>query len=411
MKGVGRERSRPRLVTPKRLRPRDYAAGSRTLRRFLPLSMKTLPFFPRVVLALVGFFLAAVAMVAAEPKEPFRTDPLDEPVKLLKPVKPEYPFNMQKAGLIGRVVIQCVVDKEGRVIDPVVIESNNPWFERPAIEAILKWKYQPGRKDGRTVYTRIEQPLEFAPYEGGKELWQSTKGKDHAKLPLEIRWDECPVPIASTYPVYPAEALQAARKGHAVVRYLVNPQGRIQVAKVLEASAPEFGGAAMASIDVWRFKPATRAGEPCSALLQMEFDFVPTGDASVPVTYELRDVVREIARKVPRIHALEKLDAMPKALSRRPPVYPTSLLEVGQPGEALIEFYIDQKGDAQLPRIVSATAPEFGYAAAQAVATWRFEPPLKGGEPVIARAQIPVSFKLHDDAKMEKKPAAKESQP
>jgi len=373
--------------------------------------MKSLPFFPRVVLALVGFFAMATSISAAEPKQTTTDGLQDEPVKLLKAVKPEYPFKMQKAGLIGLVRIECIVDKEGRVINPIVVESNNPWFERPAIEAILKWKFQPGRKNGRVVNVRISQPISFEPEEGGTELWQSTKGKDHAKLPQEIRWDECPVPIASTYPVYPAEALLGGRKGHAVVRYLVNPQGRIQVAKVLEASAPEFGGAAMASIDAWRFKPATQAGKPCSALLQMEFDFVPTGDPSVPVTYELRDVVREIGRKEPHIHALDKLDAVPKALSRRPPVYPSVLREVGQPGEALIEFYINEKGDAQLPRIVSASAPEFGFAAAQAVATWRFEPPMKEGKAVIARAQIPISFKLHDDAKAEKKPAPKETQP
>jgi hypothetical protein len=34
-----------------------------------------------------------------------------------------------------------------------------------------------------------------------------------------------------------------------------------------------------------------------------------------------------------------------------------------------------------LPRIVSASAPEFGYAAAQAVATWRFTRPERKGKP------------------------------
>jgi TonB family protein len=125
----------------------------------------------------------------------------------------------------------------------------------------------------------------------------------------------------------------------------------------------------------------------------------------------MQDVVDELHRKEPRIHPLKKLDVMPKALSRRPPVYPSTLREAGRPGEALIEFYIDEKGDAQLPRIVSASAPEFGYAAAQAVATWRFEPPMKNGKPVIARAQIPVAFKLPPDGKAKDQPSTEEKLP
>lgn len=46
-----------------------------------------------------------------------------------------------------------------------------------------------------------------------------------------------------------------------------------------------------------------------------------------------------------------------------------------------------------LPRMVSASAPAFGYAAVQTVATWRFEPPTSGGKPVMARARVPFTFK------------------
>ena len=366
------------------------------------------------MLALGGLvlFAAVGAISAAEPKHSALADSADHGPRYLKTVPPAYPIYLKRAGLVGFVTIEFIVDVEGRVINPFVIESNNPWFERPAIEAILQWKFHPGLKNGQVVNCRAQQRVQFELDDPSTELWQTTKAPDHANLPLEIRWDEAPQPIKSTYPVYPAEALQAEKKGRAVVRFLVNPQGRIEAAKVLEASAPEFGGAAMASIDAWRFKPATRAGKPCSALIQMVYEFAPTGwKANVPVSPGMWDVVFELRHKEPHIYPLDKLDKVPKALSRRPPVYPGVLREAGQPGEALIEFYIDPKGDAQLPRIVSASAPEFGYAAAQAVATWRFEPPMKEGKPVIARAQIPVNFQLHEAAQAKKSPATGETPP
>ena len=44
------------------------------------------------------------------------------------------------------------------------------------------------------------------------------------------------------------------------------------------------------------------------------------------------------------------------------------------------------------PRIISATQEDFGWAAATAVAQWRFQPPTKNGQKVDARMTVPVLF-------------------
>ena len=61
-------------------------------------------------------------------------------------------------------------------------------------------------------------------------------------------------------------------------------------------------------------------------------------------------------------------------------------------GETLIEILVDEEGRARLPRILSASDEAFGYAAVQGVAAWRFDPPKRGGRPVVVRVQIPFSF-------------------
>lgn len=344
--------------------------------------------------------IAPLEVGAADEPPAFALSELDVPPRPITRVVPVYPAEMKSAGLIGKVTVRFVINASGRVINPTIVASNNPWFERPAIDALLQWKYRPGSKGGQAVNSLAEQVLQFELGEGGGDnLWQATKGKNHNSLPLEIRWDKSPEPVASTFPVYPAEALLAKTPGRAVVGFLINPVGRIQGIKLVEASAPEFGAAAIASVDAWRFRPATREWVPCSAVVRMEFDFVPTGGNGVPVSEGTRRIVRELSRKEPRIYPADKLDALPKPVSRRPPIYPSALLAAGQPGETIIEFHIDENGDAQLPRVVSATAPEFGYAAAQAVATWRFEVPRKDGKPVVARVQIPVVFPAPKEAK------------
>lgn len=363
-----------------------------------------MPFLSRLVrAAFAAVLLLLTSVLAAAQNAP---DPLldireiqksGKPPKPIRQGPPVYPYTMSRAGLIGAVSVDFIIDMEGNVPNAYVVESNNPWFERPAIDAILGWKFHPAEMNGRRVNTRARQLIKFELDPAGRvpELWRVTKGKDHNQLPLEFQWDTPPTPASTMFPVYPFEQLKADTAGKARISYVVGPTGRVVGAKLREASTPEFGLAVLAMIDAWRFTPAKKKdGTPAWANLGGEYDFRPSGRGDVPVSDEAKEILRDLEKKPDRIATLKDLDRPLQPLSRRPPVYPTALEEAGQPGEAMIEFFVDKNGDAQLPRIVSSSAPEFGYAAVQAVATWRFEPPRKGGKSVVVRALIPINFSL-----------------
>jgi TonB family protein len=320
------------------------------------------------------------------------------PPKAIRQSQPEYPEEMRRSGFGGDVLVGFVINTKGEVVDPVVIRSNNPWFERAALEAILKWKFEPARINGKPVNTRAQQPLEFAvmPGIGPDSLWTVSKGraKEWAALPPEFQWHKAPEPLSTAFPVYPPAALQAGQQGIVRAKVVIGPTGRIVVSEVSEAPSPELKHAVVAMLDVWSFTPPKKKdGTACYAGVQMKFDFQPApfrGD--VPVSSSMRRILGYEKDAPEKIVPVSQLDAAPKPLSRRPPVYPTSHLGTGRPGSARIEFFIDEKGDAQLPRIVECSEPEFGYAAAQAIATWRFEVPRRQGKPVITRVQIPMNF-------------------
>lgn len=348
-----------------------------------------------VLLSFVGALVAQDAPVA--PKDEGFSKP-DHPPKVIKRSPPIYPRNLRMAGVVGEVKVAFVVDETGRVVAAHAASSNNPWFERPAIEAVKRWKFEPATKNGKPVKTRAMQLIGFELDERHKQnFWRVPAIKEPEKLPPQFRWKTAPEPTSTAFPLYPTEALLAKQKGHTKIRFMVGPKGRVEAAQLLEASAPEFGHATLAMIDRWHFKPAKFAdGSPAYAMLAIEHDFTPDGRGDVPVTDEAMDVLRLVKNKPEKIVAWADLDRAPKPIWQHAPVYPTALHEKGEPGRALIEFYVDENGDAQLPGVVEASAPEFGYAAAQAVATWRFEAPLKDGKPVCTRIRVPLEFKVKE---------------
>ncbi len=61
----------------------------------------------------------------------------------------------------GRVYIVFVVDQQGRVENPVVQNSSDPVFEKPAVAAVKQWKFEPGKRNGKPVKFRMRVPITF----------------------------------------------------------------------------------------------------------------------------------------------------------------------------------------------------------------------------------------------------------
>jgi len=77
--------------------------------------------------------------------------PDKEAVPLFR-VKPAYPELAEERELEGWVLVRFSITKNGTVVTPVVVKSEpSRIFDAAALEAILKWKYQPTLRDGQAV--------------------------------------------------------------------------------------------------------------------------------------------------------------------------------------------------------------------------------------------------------------------
>ena len=59
------------------------------------------------------------------------------------------------------VYVLFVVDQRGRVENPVVQSSTDPVFERPALNAVKQWRFEPGKRKGEPVKFRMRVPITF----------------------------------------------------------------------------------------------------------------------------------------------------------------------------------------------------------------------------------------------------------
>lgn len=94
-------------------------------------------------------------------KNLFNISELDRVPEPIVQAQPDYPFELKRAGIDGRVRLGFIVDSQGNVILPYIVSATNTGFERAAVDAVKKWKFRPGMKNGRKVNTRVEQPIDF----------------------------------------------------------------------------------------------------------------------------------------------------------------------------------------------------------------------------------------------------------
>jgi periplasmic protein TonB len=95
------------------------------------------------------------------PLGPIRALDLDHAPRYRARPAPDYPFAARQAGQEGEVLVDFLVDGQGRVASARVVRSSDRIFEEPALRAVRNWRFEPGRRDGRVVAFRLTVPLVF----------------------------------------------------------------------------------------------------------------------------------------------------------------------------------------------------------------------------------------------------------
>lgn len=77
-------------------------------------------------------------------------------------------------------------------------------------------------------------------------------------------------------PAYPVELACAGAGGQAVLKVTVGVEGTPTAVQLLRSSGqPQLDESAQAKVKTWKFRPATRNGQPVEQTIQVPVDFKP----------------------------------------------------------------------------------------------------------------------------------------
>lgn len=304
-------------------------------------------------------------------------------IQYLRRPKLKYPENIQSFGNIGDVELGVMVDKEGNVDRVHTLYSVHPELEQAAVAAMLQAKFKPLH-----IPFQIQQKMNFGHWseKGGVEPYRVPKASK--SLPEDLQYDEAPKIKIVAPVVYPFELLQSKTSGKAKVFIVIDDQGRVRKSGVVSATHPEFGFAAQASFQSWLFYPAKKQGKASWSVITREQKFNLTDrDSQQPKSAKrIQALLKQPTSS--DIYTQSQLDRVPKILYQP---LPKQITETGSK-HVTIEFFVDQDGWVQLPRIVSTDHQEQAWLALIALKRWQFEVPTVDGKPVIAQLILPLQF-------------------
>jgi TonB family protein len=165
------------------------------------------------------------------------------------------------------VVTEITFDEQGVPENATIVQSDDPTgdhtLEILAVKFSEQDKQPPRMKDGKPVKFKARRPFNF-PVEGDRGE------AANANRPV-LRTGNQVVPI------YPESLMAKGEIGGAIIELTIQADGRVQAARALRSSHPEFAEAALTALRQWTFLPSTGPGAPATSIWHAAIGFTANG--------------------------------------------------------------------------------------------------------------------------------------
>lgn len=192
---------------------------------------------------------------------------------------------------------------------------------------------------------------------------------------------------------YPPDALAQKLFGTATVRLVVDAAGAVTAARILDASDPRFGKAALAAAKAWSFTPALEGGKPVAVSMDASVVFDPQ-DAARKSKMSLAQFLNEYHDEIPVPSPKEPA----KPTDSPAADYPDVLFDRKMPGRVLFSCTVTADGRVINPRVKAATHADFVIPAIAALSRWGFSPAKQGDVPYESETEGLITFQATSGA-------------
>lgn len=244
----------------------------------------------------VSAILSAHTVVPAHAIIASGAQQLNSPVKIsagvaagqiVSKVPPVYPAEAKERGIQGAVVLHAIIGADGTVKELAVI-SGPPELTPSAMEAVRQWVYKPYLLNGEPTEVDTTITVNYALDGSAGQQPPSPPPSPSAGITNEDAYQihgadgqvynvggsvHAPVLTYAPHPQYTEAARKAKLSGNVIVALLVDPAGEPQNVRVVRGLGNELDEKAVEAVQRYKFKPATRNGEPVPANLKVEVNF------------------------------------------------------------------------------------------------------------------------------------------
>ena len=248
----------------------------------------------------------AGAAESVESEPVVASNPSFEPPQKVFSPQPTYPEASRQAREQGTVVLEGTISADGYVSSAWVRRSATPALDRAALKTFRTWQFQPALRDNIPVESSYRLAFRFSledppsdlntpvtapagsstPDEAGSTAPPTSAQSDSSVAeasakgtpddPLPWRGDFTPPSrFVSPLPTYPQSAWATGVQGTVTLEVVVDTDGRVGQVEVLEGLPHGISEAAVAAVQRWRFRPATRDGEPVVVFHRLTLRFAP----------------------------------------------------------------------------------------------------------------------------------------
>lgn len=94
---------------------------------------------------------------------------------------PAYPEVARLKNIEGTVVVEALIDEQGKVFAADVVQSVSKDLDKAALDAVSTWKFNPALEDGKAVVKVVQVPVKFNLIDPTEESFRQSQDSALAK--------------------------------------------------------------------------------------------------------------------------------------------------------------------------------------------------------------------------------------